>query len=137
MPRLGDDVYILSLILFMAFLVVGYVFRNRMLEYIYDPFFQVSILSFFSAFFVVPFLMLTKTSRYQVFEYSLDAQMKYLIFTSIFSFVFSLLAIFAAKSKWLINRGDVVFIVARMQPSEINIHWLLLLVLAFPLMYPI
>lgn len=137
MPRLGDDVYILSLILFMAFLVVGYVFRNRMLEYIYDPFFQVSILSFFSAFFVVPFLMLTKTSRYQVFEYSLDAQMKYLIFTSIFSFVFSLLAIFAAKSKWLINRGDVVFIVARMQPSEKNIHWLLLLVLAFPLMYPI
>lgn len=135
MPRLGDGVYILILMLFMVFLVAGFVFRNRLFEYIYDPFLQVSILSFFSTFFVVPFLMLTKASRYQVFEYSVDAQMKYLIFASLFSFVFLMLAIFAAKSRFLISRSDVACIVRRKQPSEKRIHWLLLFVLALPLIY--
>lgn len=129
--------YQLALMIFVGLFLIAIIFRNRLLDYAYDPYVHLTVLSIFSVFFAVPYLMLSGASRYQVSAYSTDAQLKYLLFVSIFSFVSFVLMIVAAKARLLMTRSDVALIVMRLQVVSRSSHWLVLFVLAIPILYSI
>lgn len=129
--------YAFILLIFAAIFSVIVIHRNKLANFIYDPFLHVLLLSLFSTFFVVPYLMLNDASRYEVEFYSGESQTKYFFYTATFNALLTLIAFIAAKNNLLVGKKDVAKIVENLRLAKPQRHWIIICMISPVIAYPI
>jgi len=129
--------YILALTIFLFSCGFCLLYRNRLVSYIYDPLVQTTLLSIFSSYFAVPYLMLNGISRYNVFSYPDDSQIFYLLYITLFNGFLLVFILLASRAGLLIHRADVERIVLGIKIVNTRVHWVVAFVVLMLLVLPI